>query len=212
MTLNAYLKLKGQKSGKELYASLLTSLFPLLLIAPAWAGIPDFFLQVEGVEAECVQAQAALLDLKDPSSEVSKAPLLPAVQKASMEIPRARKSCGYSTGAIGANCVATTLSEAILDSQAGRDGSPGLLNLVAEATGTHIKKATLFVRKSGGEGATGAEKLILAVLIGLVHELEDAKIGDRSVMDPLRRAIAIAESIDPNTESAADLTQMRVGE
>jgi len=193
---------------KTLLTSTLTALLAISILAPAEAA---WYAKFDGVDGSCKEAQQALEDLKAPETEEAIALLLPAVQKIREAAARTQSACGDPTGGEGdVDCAAQTLSDLVIESTTGRDGSPGLLNLVALAldngqptgsTSTNVKKPVLFVRKSGKNGATGAEQILVGILIGLLKEIQTQGIKDPTVLDPIVAAIMEAEEIDPEVTS-----------
>lgn len=194
---------------KTLITTTLAALLALSILAPSQAA---GFIKFDGVDGSCAEAQEAMEDIKAPETEVAIGLLLPAVQKIREAATRTHSRCADPTGGdsgADADCAAQTLSELILESTTGRDGSPGLLNLAAtglnpnqRAQGQHIKEAKLFVRKQGVEAAPGTEKMIIAILIGLLRETQQQGITEARVLDPIARAIFEADEIDPSVQSA----------
>lgn len=186
---------------KTLLTTTLTALLAISILAPAQAA---WYAKFDGVDGSCAQAQEAMDDLKAPETEEAIALLLPAVQKVREAANRTQSSCEDPTGGEGdVACAAQTLSALILDSTTGRDGVPGLLNLAAKGTGEPLKSAKLFVRKQGTEAAPGTEKMIIAVLIGLLRETQAQGIKDPTVLDPIVGAVRIADEIDPDVATAS---------
>ncbi|MEO7992948.1 MAG: hypothetical protein ABI743_01005, partial [bacterium] len=109
---------------------------------------------------------------------------------------RMSAACGEREG-VKASCAAAELSDLILASDDGGDPALSLLDLFAEGAyggsdGKVIKKAKLFVRKAGGanNAPLATESLLTGILIGLLREMNAAKMPD-AVIAPIDDAAGI---------------------